>query len=59
MVEWSRAFGGVPIYLHEEDREWVQRPDPVIRFWKGETYSLVCRSICMKKTANGHKDPIP
>jgi hypothetical protein len=40
MVEWSRAFGGVPIYLHEEDREWVQRPDPVIRFWKGETYPL-------------------
>ena len=40
MVEWSRAFGGVPIYLHEDDRDWVQRPDPVIRFWKGDTYSL-------------------
>lgn len=40
MVAWSRAFGDVPIYLHEDDREWVQRPDPVIRFWKGETYSL-------------------
>ena len=40
MVEWSRAFRGVPIYLHEEDRERVQRPDPVIRFWEGETYSL-------------------
>jgi len=40
MVEWSRAFGGVPIYLHEDDRQWVQRPDPCIRFWRGETYSL-------------------
>ena len=40
MVEWSRAFGGVPIYLHEDDRDWVQRPDPVIHFWKGDTYSL-------------------
>lgn len=40
MVEWSRAFGGVPIYLHEDDREWVQRRDPAIRFWKGETHSL-------------------
>lgn len=40
MVEWSRAFGGVPIYLHQDDREWVQRPDPAIRFWKGETHSL-------------------
>jgi len=27
MVEWSRAFGGVPIYLHESDQEWVQRSD--------------------------------
>lgn len=40
MVEWSRAFGGVPIYLHEDDREWVQRPDATIRFWKGDTHSL-------------------
>ena len=40
MVEWSRAFGGVPIYLHEADREWVQHPDPAIVFWSGETRSL-------------------
>jgi hypothetical protein len=37
MVEWSRAFGGVPIYLHEDDREWVQFKDPAINFWSGET----------------------
>lgn len=40
MVEWSHAFGGIPIYLHEADREWVQRPDPAIVFWKGETHQL-------------------
>jgi hypothetical protein len=40
MVEWSKAFGGVPIYLHEDDRQWVQRPDPCIRFWSGETHAL-------------------
>jgi hypothetical protein len=40
MVEWSRAFGGIPIYLHEADREWVQRPDSAIVFWKGETHRL-------------------
>ena len=27
MVEWSHAFGRVPVFLHEGDREWVQRPD--------------------------------
>ena len=37
MVEWSRAFGGVPVYLHEADRKWVQRPDPVLEFWSGRS----------------------
>lgn len=37
MIEWSRAFGGAPIYLHAADREWIMRPDPAIRLWEGET----------------------
>jgi glyoxylase-like metal-dependent hydrolase (beta-lactamase superfamily II) len=37
MVEWSRAFGGIPIYLHAADRQWVMRPDDAIVFWEGET----------------------
>lgn len=40
MVEWSRAFGGVPIFLHEDDRSWVQHSDSSIVFWKGETHRL-------------------
>jgi glyoxylase-like metal-dependent hydrolase (beta-lactamase superfamily II) len=40
MVEWSRAFGGVPIYLHAADRQWVKRPDQAIVFWEGETLNL-------------------
>jgi len=40
MVEWSRAFGGVPIYLHAADRPWVMRPNKAIVFWEGETRSL-------------------
>ena len=40
MVEWSRALGGVPILLHEADREWVMRPDPAIEHWSGDTYEL-------------------
>src|SRR5439155_9117486 len=40
MVEWSRAFGGAPIYLHAADRQWVMRPDKAIEFWHGETHSL-------------------
>lgn len=40
MVEWSRAFGDVPIYLHAADRQWVMRPDKAIVFWDGETKAL-------------------
>src|ERR1700731_4508279 len=29
MVEWSNAFGGVPIYLHAADRQWVMRSENV------------------------------
>jgi glyoxylase-like metal-dependent hydrolase (beta-lactamase superfamily II) len=36
MIEWSRALGGVPVYLHADDRQWVMRPDPAIVFWQGE-----------------------
>lgn len=39
MIEWSRAFGA-PIYLHADDRRWVMRPDPAIRFWSGEAHEL-------------------
>ncbi len=40
MVEWSRAFGGVPIYLHAADRQWMMRPDKAIVSWEGETRAL-------------------
>ena len=40
MVELSRAFGGVPIYLHAADRQWVMRPNKAIVFWEGETRTL-------------------
>jgi hypothetical protein len=41
MVEWSRAFGDVPIHLHSADSEWIMRPDPAIRLWDGETLPLM------------------
>ena len=41
MVEWSRAFGDVPIHLHAADRAWVIRPDQAIKFWDGDTLPLL------------------
>ncbi len=40
MVSWSHAFDKAPVYLHKADRQWVMRPDPVIRFWEGRTKEL-------------------
>lgn len=36
MIEWSRSFGGVPIYIHAADRKWVARPDASVEFWEGD-----------------------
>jgi hypothetical protein len=38
-VEWAKAFN-VPIYLHEDDKEWVMRPSDKIIFWSGESLEL-------------------
>jgi hypothetical protein len=40
MVEWSDAFGGVPIYIHRDDMKWVQRPHDAVVPWTGETRAL-------------------
>ena len=33
-VEWAEAFDA-PIYIHEDDKEWVTRPSEHIIFWSG------------------------
>jgi glyoxylase-like metal-dependent hydrolase (beta-lactamase superfamily II) len=40
MVDWSRALGGVPIYLHEDNRDYVMRPDPAVHYWSGDTHEI-------------------
>lgn len=51
MVEWGRAFK-CPVYLHEDDAEWVQRPDPVLHFWSGERLLLKCGATLIR--CGGH-----
>ncbi len=40
MVEWSHAFGGVPVHLPSADRDFVMHDDPVLRFWDGDGLDL-------------------
>jgi hypothetical protein len=39
MVEWAHRFD-CPIHLHADDAEWVMRPDPAVRRWRGEWLPL-------------------
>ncbi|MFP5406139.1 MAG: MBL fold metallo-hydrolase [Gammaproteobacteria bacterium] len=36
IVEWARAFD-CPVWLHEDDRQWVMREDRSITHWSGDT----------------------
>jgi glyoxylase-like metal-dependent hydrolase (beta-lactamase superfamily II) len=40
MVDWSEALGGVPIHIHEANRQYVMRPSERVSFWNGETLDL-------------------
>ena len=40
MVEWSRAFGGIPVYIHANDRQWAPRADPNLKFWEGDVLDM-------------------
>jgi glyoxylase-like metal-dependent hydrolase (beta-lactamase superfamily II) len=40
MADWSEALGGVPIYLHESNRQYVVHPTDRIHYWQGETHDL-------------------
>ncbi len=54
MAEWSRAFGGVPMYLHDDDRAWVMRPGEAIHFWKGDTAEPLAGSGLTLIRCGGH-----
>ena len=40
MIEWSHAFGGVPVYVPRADERWVARPDPTVRLYEGSLEPL-------------------
>lgn len=40
MVDWSEALGGVPIHIHEANRQYVMRPSEHVSYWQGETLEL-------------------
>ncbi|WP_228414274.1 hypothetical protein [Chryseobacterium sp. CH21] len=39
IVEWGKAFNA-PVYIHEADKMWIQRKDPIIKIWSGREMEL-------------------
>jgi glyoxylase-like metal-dependent hydrolase (beta-lactamase superfamily II) len=52
LADWSEAFGNVPVYLHEDDRQWITRPHPTIVPWSGESMRI-SRDLLLVR-AGGH-----
>jgi len=41
MVNWSKAFNEVSIYVHVMDQEWVLQPDACVYFWEGTSENIL------------------
>jgi glyoxylase-like metal-dependent hydrolase (beta-lactamase superfamily II) len=41
VVEWSHALGRVPVFIHEDNKPWMPRRDPVIHWWPGERLEIM------------------
>jgi hypothetical protein len=52
VADWSEAFGGIPIYLHGDDRQWVTRPHPAIVPWTGDSKRISDDILLVR--AGGH-----
>jgi hypothetical protein len=52
VADWSEAFGGIPVYLHGDDRAWITRPHPSIVPWYGESCRLSNDILILR--AGGH-----
>jgi hypothetical protein len=53
MGAWSEAFGNVPVYLHQADRQHVGNPSRGnLHFWSGETLPLLANLTLIR--GGGH-----
>lgn len=41
MVDWSAAFGDIPVYLHAADRSWIMRSAPCLQLWTEQTREIL------------------
>jgi glyoxylase-like metal-dependent hydrolase (beta-lactamase superfamily II) len=56
ILEWSAAFGDVPVHIHADDRQWVVESGDAIQFWEGETLEILPGSGLTMIRCGGHFD---
>jgi glyoxylase-like metal-dependent hydrolase (beta-lactamase superfamily II) len=54
MIDWSEALGGVPVYVHEADRRWLQRSSSRVVLWSGDRLELSSDLVLLRLP--GHFD---
>lgn len=52
VADWSDTFGGVPVYLHADDRAFVTRPHSSIVHWTGDRHPI-SKDVTLLRTG-GH-----
>ena len=41
MIDWSAAFGDIPVYLHAADKKWIMRFAPCLRLWDEDSKQIL------------------
>lgn len=39
-AEWSAAFGNAPVYVHANDKDWMQLAPRAVVYWTGDTLEI-------------------
>ena len=40
IVEWSKAFGDIPVYISYDDEKWLMRKNESVKLWEGDRHQL-------------------
>jgi hypothetical protein len=52
MISWSGAFGDIPVFIHDADRQWAMRTDRNVVFWQGDTHAILPEATLIR--CGGH-----
>ncbi len=54
IVEWSKAFGDIPVYINKADEKWLMRKNESVKLWEGDRHQINDELTIIK--CGGHFD---